>query len=239
MYASHSQFNTPPDDTVIWRYMSVEKYLSLLHTKSLFMCRLDRFEDPWEGAYSVGYESSNPETREVQAIRRGFLFVNCWHANEHESAAMWDLYATRHAGVAIKTTIGSLKNSIIAPGEIFIGAVRYEDYSVYIPNLAGNVLFPALVKRRSFSHEHEIRLLALNYENSKWHSTDSEYPYYGYSVPGTLSMVCEVDLNLLLKDVMFSPSMPDWLFETLKDVSGRFNIWPNHTKSSLYDRQVV
>jgi hypothetical protein len=239
MYSDHPEFTTPPDETVIWRYMSIEKYLSLLHTASLFMCRLDKFDDPWEGAYSVGYEDLvrwHPRALDVQ---RGFLFVNCWHANEYESAAMWDLYATRQAGVAIRTTVGNLKNSIISPDEIYISAVRYEDYSVHIPRLAENSFLRALFKRRSFAHEHEVRLLAMTLESSTWVSTDPENPQYGYSVPGTNSMGCEVDLRRLLTDVMFSPSMPDWLYNTLRDVSSRYGIEARYTKSDLYSPRVI
>lgn len=238
MYSNHSDFTTPPDQTVIWRYMSIEKYLSLLHTASLFMCRLDKFDDPWEGAYSVGYEDIAPWHPQAADIQRGFLFVNCWHANEYESAAMWELYASRQAGVAIRTTVGDLKRSILSSGDVHISAVRYEDYSVHIPNLAANKFLPALIKRRSFAHEHEVRLLALTYDESTWHSTDAANPQYGYAVPGKSALTCEVDLNCLVTDVMFSPSMPDWLFGTLRDVSGRYNIRPAYTKSELYSRRV-
>ncbi|CAH0235070.1 hypothetical protein SRABI130_02844 [Pseudomonas sp. Bi130] len=239
MYSNHPDFTTPPDETVIWRYMSIEKYLALLHTASLFMCRLDKFEDPWEGAYSVGYDHIGPWDPLVKDVQRGFIFVNCWHANEYESAAMWDLYASRQAGVAIRTTVGNLKQSIVSPSSVYISAVRYEDYSVHIPNLASNSFLPALIKRRSFAHEHEVRLLAMNYENSTWNSTDPENPHYGYSAPGQSSMICEVDLNCLLGDVMFSPSMPDWLYDTLRDVSSRYDIKALYTKSDLYSRRVV
>src|SRR5258706_406031 len=37
--------------------------------------------------------------------------VNCWHVNEGESAAMWDLYANSK-GIAIRSTVGRLKKSL-------------------------------------------------------------------------------------------------------------------------------
>lgn len=239
MYSEHPQIATPPDDTVIWRYMSIEKYISLLHTASLFMCRLDKFEDPWEGVYPSGYEHLTHGVPDSLEAKRGFIFVNCWHANQYESAAMWDLYASRQAGVAIKTTVGGLKKSIRCNADIFISAVRYEDYSVHVPDLGGNAMFPALLKRKSFAHEHEIRLITINHENSTWYSTDSEKPHYGYAVSGKNSMTCEVDLNTLLQHVMFSPSMPNWLFDALQDLSRRYEINSSYTKSDLYDRCVV
>ena len=41
---------TPPDDRdTLWRYMSLEKFVNMLETKSLFFTRADKFEDPFEG----------------------------------------------------------------------------------------------------------------------------------------------------------------------------------------------
>ena len=34
--------------------------------------------------------------------------VNCWHINEHESAAMWDLYLKSNEGIAIQSTYQKL-----------------------------------------------------------------------------------------------------------------------------------
>ena len=47
----HPDFLAPPGETIIWRYMSFTKLLSLLTTRSLFLASLDelRKEDPFEG----------------------------------------------------------------------------------------------------------------------------------------------------------------------------------------------
>ena len=239
MYSTHSDFVTPPDETVIWRYMSVEKYISLLHASAIFMCRLDKFEDPWEGTYPAGYEEYNPQIAKSREAQRGFLFVSCWHGSDHESAAMWDLYSSRHAGVAIRTTIGDLKSSITSEREIFIGSVKYEDYSEHIPNLRSNLFLPALIKRKSFSHEREIRMLSLDFEGDGWESCDAVQPHYGYAIPVTSSLSCDVDLDCLLRDVLFSPFMPNWLSDAIEDVSSRYGIGSSFKKSDLYDPRMI
>ena len=38
-----------PKDT-LWRYLSLEKFASLLYTQSLYFVRADQFEDPFEGS---------------------------------------------------------------------------------------------------------------------------------------------------------------------------------------------
>lgn len=40
---------------------------------------------------------------------RKHTYISCWHANEFESAAMWDLYSKNDASVAIETTYAEIK----------------------------------------------------------------------------------------------------------------------------------
>jgi hypothetical protein len=49
MYTEHCNIDTPSGDTVVWRYMNLEKLLALLGSSSLHLCRLDDLRDPWEG----------------------------------------------------------------------------------------------------------------------------------------------------------------------------------------------
>ena len=40
----------PPDDTTVWRYLSLAKLLAMLKTKSIYFSRTDFFDDPFEGS---------------------------------------------------------------------------------------------------------------------------------------------------------------------------------------------
>lgn len=50
MYETHPAFQQPSRETMIWRYMSFAKFVSLLEKKALFFARLDRLGDPFEGS---------------------------------------------------------------------------------------------------------------------------------------------------------------------------------------------
>lgn len=39
----------PKDRDILWRYLSFEKFVSLLSTKSLYFATANQFEDPFEG----------------------------------------------------------------------------------------------------------------------------------------------------------------------------------------------
>ena len=43
--------NPPQDDTIIWRYMSMTKFLMLLDNQGLWFSRSDTFEDANEGMF--------------------------------------------------------------------------------------------------------------------------------------------------------------------------------------------
>lgn len=48
----HPLLNTPPDDTVLWRYMSLSRFIGLLEYQKLWLSRMDLFEDPLEGTFT-------------------------------------------------------------------------------------------------------------------------------------------------------------------------------------------
>lgn len=88
------------------------------------------------------------------------MYANSWHVNEFESAAMWDLYLKSPEGIAVETTFGRLRDSFsVEPTHrVFIGTVNYIDYDT-MPLPWDNSLLLALHKRKSFSHEQELRAL--------------------------------------------------------------------------------
>lgn len=228
MYHLHSDIKTPADDLVIWRYMSVDKYISLLQTSALHMCRLDGFDDPWEGYWPVGYREFISDDMDIKS--KAYLFVNCWHANNYESAAMWDLYGSRHSGVAIKTTVGSLKRSIIDEEDFYIGAVQYVDYDHYVERSMLNIAVPAFIKRQSFLHEQEVRLLSFGFPaiGADGKCSDTRLQ----------AMSCKVDLADLMAEIYFSPTMPSWLVTALTDVSEKYGLTDCFNQSNLYGRLV-
>lgn len=251
MFTEHPEITTPGDSTVIWRYMSIEKYLSLLVTRKLFLCRTDKFEDPWEAVWPRQQlqrflESKSKEDRDAGEEAKQFLvghnrsclFVHCWHANKVESAAMWDLYSSRKSGVAIRTTVGAIKRAIEDdPDDVLIGQVNYIDYDDEKINVPWMTLAPAFLKRSSFSHENEIRVVKRHYPLGEINSLGIREVDFS-KVKESMSL--EVDLGWLLSSVYFSPVMDKWLVESLIDVSKNYGLDERIFKqSNLYDAFVI
>ena len=219
-------------NVTIWRYFDLPKFVSLLQKRSLFFSKLALLGDPFEGSLPRGTveeqairkrlaeEQGNaggartPE--QYQQIRRGYreyTYVNCWHQNDRESAAMWALYAPGGAGVAIRSSISSLIDAVSAyKPMVNIAAVQYLD------ELSGRIdestIYSAwLWKRRSFEHEREVRALTCDWPAIGEIQRTADFaqnPLPGVYVP--------VALDRLIDTVYVAPQSPDWYQEVVQSV---------------------
>jgi hypothetical protein len=180
----------PPENpnAKLWRYMDFAKFVSMLEYQGIFFTRSDCLGDPFEGSFTqvnaaaratyynqlgLSQDSIKASSDFAKWIRM-WTFVTCWHMNEHESAAMWKLYAEVDGSIAIQTTFRKLEKAIVKRKvkkqvvskntrylDLFgssIGVVRYIDYEKERIS-EGNVYYPFFHKRKSFQHEHEVRAL--------------------------------------------------------------------------------
>lgn len=152
MYHPHPTFKQPLDENEkVWRYMDFTKFVSMLHTNSLFFSRADKLGDPLEGSYSRtsafvrdnlpmpdGLDASDEEAFRKdlkvnwpvrQKQMTSTVAVNCWHLNAHESAAMWRLYLKSNEGIAVQSRYSRLRASFNSASiSVYLGRVKYIDY---------------------------------------------------------------------------------------------------------------
>lgn len=230
---SHPVFAAPAARTVrIWRYMDFTKYAWLLQNRALFFPRADLLDDPFEGSLATLnptlWSTVYPETpvehlRQVsifRSIMTQWTFINSWHVNDFESAAMWKLYLTANEGIAVVSTYQRLID--VLPEEAHVGMVKYIDYErEWMPE--GNLYYPFLHKRKSFEHERELRAVIMQIPAK---SADGEFPHNssrGRAVP--------IDLAGLIESVCVAPTAPDWFTELVTAVSQ--NVGVRVTSSDL------
>lgn len=233
----HPSFPQPENREMrLWRYMDFTKFVALISSANLFFCRADLFRDPFEGSYSKVNLSMRPEIyKDIPGTEsiltqmsdfykrvRGLTFINCWHANEYESAAMWDLYAKTNEAVAIETTYEKLQN--ILPNEAFLGCVKYIDYETdWLPE--GNSFNPFMHKRKSFEHEREVRSVI---QEIKGNNTDAQPS--GISVP--------IVLDEMISSIHVAPTAPDWFADLVTEVSAKYDLTIGVKRSDLYSDPV-
>jgi len=244
---NHPSFMQPSDPTAtLWRYMDLSKFAALLQRRALAFARADQLGDPFEGSLPqpnanlkadvMAVRKSAPDEdpfkglsdEAVESIfeakstaRRTMLtmvFVNCWHINNNESAAMWKVYAKSSDAICVRTNYNALVS--VLPDDVCTGVIRYIDYgSDMIENR--NLLSPFLVKRRSFAYEQEARAVLLE----PLHELQSQ----------NMPMVREIpiDINRLIERVYVSPASPPWFREVIVTLSQSYGLTATIRQSEI------
>ncbi len=196
---------------MIWRYMSLAKFIAMLDHHALHFTPLDQMEDKFEGTVPVRMRRSLDE--EAVQSQRSTTFVNCWHVNEYESAAMWDIYARRDSGVAIQSRVGRMRDSMRdEPRPVHIGLVRYLDMHNGTARF-DDVVDAFISKHISYQHERELRALVL---------TDHD----------EAGLRIRVDVSQLVERVYVMPTAGDWFRDVVHVVCERFDLDPGKVKES-------
>lgn len=222
-YETHSNLPDIEDpEIVLWRYVDLYKWLDLLQTSELHLTRADEMEDRWEGAFSKVNVAVRPSLygehwdkmasaiSNLYAHNRTHVYLNCWYLGTDESAAMWSIYNAAGKGVAVRTTAGRLKDSLVGTHEppVSGAVVQYVDYrKTFIPE--GNMFSPFIYKRASFSHESEYRLLTMWSPKVLEMDENKVATRVEPDIPPVFLREA-VDLDRLVEAVYVSPDAPDW-----------------------------
>lgn len=130
---------------------------------------------------------------------RSKSFVCCWHANEFESEAMWNLYTNdSKQGIAIQTTYNNLYLALDKDPDIYTGYVNYIDFSKQFASINDTLFY----KRYSFAHEREVRSVIHEFSNQ-----DSSTGIYK-----------PVDLVCLIENIYVSPTSQSWFYDVVKNI---------------------
>lgn len=235
---NHSGFVLPAATTIIWRYMTLARFLELVRSRRLFFCRASKLEDRFEGSiprvvnatletWSAQYPfmDASDQMRNERIKNRDMFAINCWHVSDYESLAMWNQYGGTE-GVAIRSSVERLTRALTRRlqrddhlwHEIYVGRVNYIDYAVdEFPR--GDPLAPFIYKRKCYEHEKELRAVtpishsAELAKFSRW-PTEFELNDIGIAIP--------VELSTLIEAIHVSPTAQGWFEGLVKESVERF-----------------
>jgi hypothetical protein len=206
-------------ETPIWRYMSLDRYLSMLYTKELWFTRVDCLEDPWEGQVSApALDATNRLGMPLEVLRpileklRVLIFVHCWTMHAHESIGLWSSFVRSQPGVVIRSTAGRLDKVVAGHMEGgHVALVRYIDFDT-------SYAMDGFNKRLEFQSELEVR--AAFYDFGQYvtmaQGTDRQELPQGQPVP--------VSLPDLITEVRVAPRTPAWLLSAVQDLTLRYGV---------------
>jgi hypothetical protein len=237
-----------PNDTKLWRYMNLTKFMSLLETSSLNLTQVSSFEDRFEGSLPRSLYELMSRHRVVgtpgpaESVQQGTFagirrssYASCWCAEPSESNAQWKIYAPGDDGLAIATTAGQLRNAV---GSAFIlRRVDYADFendNYQFDNFA-DLLF---LKRLEFKYENEVRLVRFMHCPDELFEPVPGQPNVRRSIPGAIdkmprSISVPVALPGLLAEVRVSPYAPSWFHSLVERIVQRYEVMVPCTQSPL------
>ncbi|SIS69419.1 hypothetical protein SAMN05421789_104259 [Kaistella chaponensis] len=204
MYIEHPEFIIErAKDLPLWRYMDFWKFLKLLNSSELYFPNVEMMGDQHEGKIPqkifdlmlkedelLGRKNKFAQNYKefIENRLRKKTLILSWNANSTESFAFWKMYAKEKLGIAIKTNLDRLKNSVKdAEENIYIGEVRYYDDNKPTYR-TGNTFYTFLTKNNYYEFESEVRCIA-QIENDNTATSKN----------------IKVDLDELIEEVYISP----------------------------------
>lgn len=217
-YCQNDYLDPPHGNSSVWRYMAHWKLESLINNSELFFPNATKLSDKYE----VSIPESTLKTKRKELRNSGYsgkalkeelakfhwetnpmkdlVLVNCWSISPHESYALWKIYlGNENNGVAIKSTVGKLKDSIQSgsdpyPENFYIGSVKYETHLKPDELSRFSVI---TTKKPFYDFEKELRLFIINYPLSE----GGTEPLYDIHDGRTV----KVDLQTLVHHIYISP----------------------------------
>ncbi len=250
MPTKHDFSDKVDKQSIIWRFMSFPKFVSLLETRSLFCATLGLFvDDPFEGQLpdkdnkaflkaDKAFADTQPDVhimslKEDMQRARTEIYVNCWYIGQYEPIIMWRLHSNNEEGVAVKITYGKLQSSVSdTETKITMRPIRYIDFdedSIFDKHPVLERANYAFYKRKNFEHERELRLAVDRGEVFKTN------PGYMRDVrpDWTYGCLLPVSLDILIEQIYVSPQSKGWFVELVKSVCTRYSLEKEVRPSTL------
>ena len=198
--------------------MAQWKFESLLNDSSLFFPNANKLSDQYEVSIPDSVLASKRKSLKKSGLKgrdleeelavfhwetnpmKDLVLANCWSISPHESYALWKIYlGDEKNGIAIRTTISSLKNAIQDggdpyPEEFFIGKIKYRSHLKQDELARLSVI---TTKKPFYDFEKELRIFIINYPLSEGGTIPPYDIHKGRSV--------DVEIPTLIHDIYVSP----------------------------------
>ena len=221
-------------DTVLWRYLDAAKLFDFFENSTLFFCRADHFTDKFEGAFTPSLRAQISEAHargeidydyeQFKRRMRESVFINCWHRNQDDSAAMWALYGKSECAVALTTTVGQLEDIVagIAAHRISIARVEYvKHWSDPKLDVSPDYTRIFAYKTKAYEYEKEVRVIIDRTRDAP--GPDARQP----------GIVVTIDADRLLRSIVIAPDAPPWFEKLVRQSAQRYGIRAAVRRSKL------
>lgn len=232
------------DNITIWRYLSLEKWLSMLTTQKMVFSKLAEFSDKNEVEYLINILTKDNKKQlgkslvdHIAHLKHDYYAV-CWNAKEGECRSLWYAYTgNARLGVAIKSSVKSFCSSVqftkTLPNcyKVAYGVITEDPENLQMDEIS------LCCKSIAYESENEIRFL-LNNSTARLSGFDSNpnMPLV-FSPPEEQPRFIQFDcdLNKLTEGFMISPFASEWQKEAILETTRKLapEIMDKYIKSSI------
>lgn len=216
--------NRPTKETLIWRYIGLDKFLDLLLTSTIKFSRASIATDRNEISWILENLKRNPDFEKhsegaklfIESLRRT-TYISCWVENKDESKSFWASYLDLNKqGVAIKTTVGDFIDSVDWNGKGFdYQKIAYRsDFT--IEEIQSQII-AVNTKNPAYKDENEIRfsISGLNELSTPFDSIEKIQENFRQSNNLGNVLSRKVDLSNLISELVISPYCSPWQREII------------------------
>jgi hypothetical protein len=229
--------NSPPmplKSRVIWRYLSLDKYLDLLATKSIKFTQVSIAADQLEtslmlnrlehcGALEGKEYILEGASLHINRIKKSH-YISCWAGKENECRSLWFSYlGESRIGVALKTTVGQVLDNVIWNdyGYDYREVVYRDDFDNPEELQSNTTLLNA--KAPAYISEQEIRFCVseslIHLPEGQLSRSNPPIEIDPDALPSVLTF--DLDLDLLVNEVWLSPYCQDWQISMIRDITNK------------------
>ena len=234
-------YEIPPDNSSLWRYMDLAKFVSLLRDRSIYFARADHLGDSWEGAKGAQSNKTTWDTHYLhffqEAIRNPPEGYVCEKSEEEIDAEAKRLLVQLEAGgsIDLRTTYVSCWHENETESEAL--------WRLYCPpptaGIAIRTTFADL--KQVFGDDLSISIGRVKYvdfrtqfagvndaifrkRKSLQHEQEVRAVIRERLVDERTGLSLRVDLPALIKEIVVSPFSPAWLESIVSDLLLRYDV---------------
>ena len=215
----------------LFRYMSLAQFLSIVENRKLFLNKVKRWEDTWEGPDDqLPMITDSGKEAFSESLITAATVGQCW-TYDNGSDAMWRIYSPDRQGIMIETNVDcfreiqGLKRAVLAKVIYFNKDNYLEKRNEIAENRSYCYAGDMALKREAFKHENEVRLLVC-LQGYKEISNWWDIPVVGF----------EFDPQTFIKSITFDPRADEWFVNTMKQYCLSKGFSCPIEKSSLYEK---
>jgi len=245
-----------PEETVIWRYMDLQRFVVLLVSGALRFTKAAEFrDDPWEGFCTVTVPSAAiPEADRNRTIQldgnqllsslanhsskylenvRQHLYVTSWSLHV-DSMAMWKIYGANGRGLAIQSSVARCKAALqfaISQDHYTFGCVEYTDDIEGSPKVQDDftrtVPLPGPELWKHVTAKGFLKRSGYEFEK-EWRGA-----LYQDHRPSDKGVDIDCRLDVLIDSVIVGPDAEGFMREVVEDLMSKFGIIKTVSRSNL------